>query len=102
MTCETCSGLGLLIQEWTDAPHDFSICVCEAGQAWRRAENNGHKTVPQWLLWCARWQVEPERVFLLEDVYTGQELAAAGLSKPVVDFNREAALLAAGRRKAKL
>ena len=99
MNCAHCGGLGLAIQEWTDAESDYAVCVCEAGQAFRLADNNGRSVVPQWRLWCARWDVDPARVFMLEDIYTAQELAAAGLSRPVAGGGRESALLAAARRR---
>src|SRR5688572_16535396 len=98
MTCDICDGHGLLIQSWTDAPHDFAVCLCGAGKAWRRAENNGHATVPLWHVWCAKWDVDPARVFLLEDVYTPAELAAVGLLSQPATVSPEAALLAAGKR----
>jgi hypothetical protein len=95
MTCDHCV-YGLLIQEWTDAPHDFAVCLCDAGQVYRRDTNEGHRTVPLWRVWCAVHQVDPSRVFLLEEIYTGEELTAAGLTKPPVSLSREAALLAKG------
>jgi hypothetical protein len=101
VTCETCDGLGMLIQEWTDAPHDFAVCLCQAGQAFRVAENRGRRTVPHWRVWCSRWQVDPSRVFLLEEVYSRDELAAAGLTAQPTAISREASLLAAGRRSRK-
>lgn len=97
--CAHCGDLGMAIQEWTDAPHDFAVCVCRAGDQWRNDDNNGRTVTPAWRVWCAREQVDPSRVFMLEDIYTAQELAAAGLSRQVADINREARLLASSRRR---
>lgn len=101
MTCDHCVN-GLRPLEWTDAtpgdPVDVAVCLCDAGQEYRRATNEGRRTVPLWRVWCAVHQVDPSRVFLLEDVYSGAELEAAGLRKAPVSLSREAALLAAGRK----
>lgn len=99
MTCQACEGRGLLVQEWTNADPDFAICLCETGRVWRQASNNGHATVPLWRVWCARWQVDPGRMYLLEDVYSASELAAVGLAVTAPTVNREAALLAAGKKR---
>ena len=98
MSCDVCID-GFVVVEWTNAPPDFAVCLCATGQAWRRADNNGRQTVPAWRVWCAQWQVDPAKVFMVEDVYNPQELAAVGLVKPKADVSRESALLAAGRRK---
>jgi hypothetical protein len=97
VTCPYCLD-GLLPVEWTDAEPDWAVCLCAAGQALRVASNQGKATVPRWRLWAARWGVDPARVYLLEAIYTPQELAAVGLavSGPV---SVEAALLAAGRKR---
>ena len=107
--CPACDDFGLV----PFLPHDspvadadvktadmhFAVCLCSYGQAFRLDVNEGHKVAPQWRLWCARYQVDPSRVVMLEHAYTANDLAAAGFSKPVASINREAAMLAAGRRK---
>jgi hypothetical protein len=98
VSCDVCGGLGMLILEWTDAPSDFAVCLCQAGQVYRTATNNRAKTVPLWRVWCAREQVDPSRVFLLEDIYSPSELDAVGLSVHPVPLNRMEALLASGRK----
>lgn len=101
MTCDVCLD-GFLVVEWTDAPPDVAVCLCEEGQRWRYAENDDKPTVPQWRVWCARWQVDPARVFMVEDVWTAEELAAVGLGvEPVVAISREAAILAAASKRVK-
>src|SRR4051812_23335808 len=101
MTCPICSDRGLLIQDWTDAPPDFAICCCPAA-AWYRSDANAGKQTGYfgWQVWCAVQQVDPERVFRLEEIYSAAELAKVGLSVPGQGGtgSREAALLAAGRR----
>lgn len=98
MSCDVCAD-GWVVVEWTDAPHDFAVCLCPAGEAWRVAMNHGTPTVPRWRVWCAQWQVDPARVFMVEDVWTAEELAAVGLGvEPVAPITREAALLAASKR----
>ena len=96
MSCHHCGGYGIAIQEWTDADPDFAICVCPAS-LWFRARAG--EQAYGWQVWCSVHQVEPSRVFKLEELYTPQELATAGLVMPKQDMSREAALLAAGRRR---
>lgn len=102
MTCDHCVN-GLRPLEWTDArpgdPIDVAVCLCDAGQAYRRAENEGHATVPLWRVWCAVHQVDPSRVFMLEQIYSRDELAAVGLVASAAPASREAALLARGKRR---
>lgn len=109
MTCQTCGDTGFWPYVDSDNPKPdehvtgadlfVAVCLCEAGMAWRQRENHGRKVPPLWLVWCAQHQVSPNRVCLLEDVWTTAEMSAAGFSKPVAQISREAALLAADRRK---
>lgn len=88
--------------EWADAqpgdPIDIAVCVCEAGQAYRLAVNERRRTVPMWRVWCAVHQVDPLRVFLLEQIYSAEELRAVGLAAPVEKQSREARILAAAAK----
>lgn len=109
MTCATCQDTGFypFVDAENTAPAEaitvadlhFAVCLCEVGQSLRRGENNGRRTVSLWRVWCAREQVDPSRVFLLEEVFSAEELAAAGLRRVAAPLSREAALLAAGRGK---
>jgi hypothetical protein len=102
VTCDVCGDLGMLIQPWTDAPHDYAICLCPAA-AWYRSDVNAgrHTGTFGWQLWCAMHQVDPARVFRLEEIYSPAELAAVGLSQQPIPFDREAAILAAAGKRAK-
>ncbi len=98
MTCSVCAGKGLIRLNWADAPDEFALCLCAAGMAWRNNRNNGKPVPALWQVWCAQQQVDPSRVFKVEDVLTTDELAAQGLSVAPVR-SAEAALLAAGRKR---
>lgn len=100
MNCGVCLDKGIVRLNWADAPDDYAVCLCEMGLRLRVNRNNDAQTVPLWMVWCAREQVDPSRVFLVEDVLTPDELRERGLSSaPVAEIGREAALLAAGRTR---
>jgi hypothetical protein len=101
MTCEVCGDKGLVRLNWADAPDDYAVCLCEEGLRLRVDRNNGKSVAPLWLVWCGREQIDPSRMFLIEEVLTPDELTERELRKPAVSMNREAALLAAGKQKAK-
>jgi hypothetical protein len=78
----------------------FGICLCDAGKALRWDRNEKARTVPLWRVWCAREQIDPSRVAMVEQVFTTGDLEAAGLvagAVPIAD--RRAALLAQGTRR---
>jgi hypothetical protein len=103
VTCEHCID-GLRPLEWTDAkpgdPIDIAVCVCAAGMALRKADNCGARCEPLWRVWCAVHGVDPSRVFMLEQVYTPEELRIVGLVPPAppTGKSREAAILAAAAK----
>ena len=103
MNCQSCADLGMIRVPWSDAPDDFAICLCEAGQSMRRSWNpdEDRSRFAVWQLWAAREQVDPSRVFFLEEVLTPQELAERGFDRSATPtaVAREAALLAAGKSK---
>lgn len=108
MICPICDGTGLY--PFVDAENPkpnaaivaadlyFAVCLCEAGQSFRAADNNGRRTAPLWQLWCAHHRVDPSRVFLLEEVLSAVELTALGFRRAPTSISRESALLAAGRK----
>jgi hypothetical protein len=96
MTCSHCVN-GLRPLEWTD-PLEIAVCLCPSGQVYRQATNNGRVVEALWQVWCAVHQVEPGRVYLMEQVWSAEELAAAGLRPAAAPANRAAALLAAGQK----
>lgn len=103
MTCPCCGDLGMIRVPWSDAPDDYAICLCSVGFD-LRCETNAGKAVGYalWQVWAARNQVQPSRIFLMEEVLTPAELAERGFhggGLQAQDQDREAALLAAGRSK---
>ena len=96
VSCVHCADKGLTCLNWADAPEDYAVCLCKAGQLMRQTGNHRKATVPLWRVWCAKWQVDPERVLLIEDVLSADELRARGLVvEPAGD--REERLLKAAR-----
>ena len=97
LDCPVCADRGIVRVNWEDAPPDFAICVCGTGLSLRVDRNYTHVTAPLWHLWCAREGISQERVFLLEDVLTPDELTARGIpAAEPSDETRETALLRAG------
>jgi hypothetical protein len=77
----------------------YAVCICDAGQRQRENTNEGRKVIPQWRFWCAKHDVDPSRVSMVEDVYSAEELAAAGFPSIVaVSQDIHTALLAAGKK----
>lgn len=103
MSCAQCGDIGIIRVPWSDAPDDFAVCLCPSGRNMRQTRNARKDTgFALWEVWAAREQVDPARVFLLEDVLTPAELAERGFHASVSELavqSREAALLAAGRGK---
>jgi hypothetical protein len=98
VSCQTCGDKGIAELNWADAPSDYAVCLCEAGMRMRSMRNENRKVHPLWRVWCAREQVDPSRVRMVEDVLTPEELQERGLSVAAAR-DREAALFAAGRKK---
>lgn len=108
MSCLACDDRGLVPFVDRDNPKPnaaitvadlfFAVCLCAVGRTYRRRENEGRKVPPLSLVWCAREQVSPERICMIEDAYSADELKAAGLSVKPPSLSREAALLARGRK----
>lgn len=106
MNCQSCADVGIIRVPWSNAPDDFAICLCDAGAAMRRSWNPDETRArfEVWQLWAAREQVDPSRVFLLDEILAPAELAERGFSAPQAPTiaAQEAVLLAAGKRRAKL
>lgn len=78
----------------------FGICLCSKGRDLRWNRNGKAKTVPLWHVWAAREGIDHARVCLVEQVFTPDELTAAGLMAGAVPAqDRRAALLAEGTRR---
>ena len=103
MNCGVCGDKGLVKLNWSDADPDFGVCLCEEGLRLRVDRNNGKTVAPMWMVWCAREQIAPSRMFLLEEVLTPSELTEKGLSRPLGPsvVTREAALLGVGKKSTK-
>jgi hypothetical protein len=108
MTCQACGGKGILKVCYEDgSPTEYALCLCPAAH-WFRSDVNAdrHTGSYGWQVWAAREQIDPERMYALEDLYSPSELAEMGFavaSQTNSDGGREAALLALSkRRKAKL
>ena len=106
--CESCEDTGLVPFVYEGDPDPvtpedlrFALCLCDAGQSLRRSTNNGRPVPALWEVWAAMHQVPPSRIVRVEDVFSGEELAAAGFGQPVATIDREARLLAASRRRQK-
>jgi histidinol phosphatase-like enzyme len=97
MSCANCADNGLTRLNWADAPDDFAVCLCHVGLDMRVDQNNGKPAPPLWRVWCAKHQVSPERVFMVEDVLTAEEMAERGLVKAPTG-TRESTLLTAAKR----
>ena len=98
MTCEVCGDHGIVKVNWSNAPEDYGVCLCRVGQQWSVDENNVRKVAPMWILWCAWNQISPDRVVLLENVLTDEERREFGFTSQAESVNREAALMAQGKR----
>jgi hypothetical protein len=106
MTCDLCvdgfvaflpSDSPLADADVTMADLFLAVCLCEQGRAYRVRENCRRKVAPLWVAWCARNGISPDRVCMVEDVYSASELEAAGLTRQPAQVSREAAMLARGR-----
>lgn len=104
MNCQSCADVGIIRVPWNNAPDDFAICLCAAGADMRSSRSRSQTAFALWQLWAARGQIDPSRVFLLEEILTPPELAQRGfvaaVQSPVAA--QESVLLAVGKRKVKL
>jgi hypothetical protein len=103
VNCQSCGDVGIVRVPWSNAPDDFAVCLCKAGHQMRDETNAGKPTgYALWQVWAYREQIDPSRLFLLEEILTPEELAARGFTVTPAVMSREAALLNAGKRRAKL
>lgn len=98
MTCSTCQDIGIVRLNYEDGD-EYGICLCPAGEAMRRAVNNGSPTVPLWRVWCAREQVNPALVRPIEDVLTPAELTERGFTELTAPADSLSAIAAAARAR---
>jgi hypothetical protein len=103
--CATCADRGIVKANWSNAPDDYAICLCDVGHVYRNDGNGGKRTgFCGWQIWASQNGIDPSRIFLLEEVLTPEELADRGFQKPSKSrlADREAALLAAGKARRRL
>lgn len=98
MNCSTCSDKGIVKVNWSDVPCDYAVCLCPAGESMRSTVNNSRHVSPRWRVWAAREQVNPETVWMLEDVCTPEELAERGF-RELTAANGLDAIAAAAKQK---
>jgi hypothetical protein len=106
--CASCEDRGIVPFVPLDGPPDdavtaddlhFAICLCDVGKDLRWDKNEKARTVPRWRVWAAKEQIQPSRVCLVEEAFSGAELIAAGLAAERRADDRSVALLAAGRKQ---
>lgn len=107
VNCQSCADAGMIRVPWSNAPDDFAVCLCSAGQTMRDDTNGGKRTgYALWQVWAFQQQIQPSRIFLMEEILTPAELAERGFTmpaRPTALVGREAELLAAGKtRRVKL
>lgn len=102
MPCKTCGDLGLVRVNWCDAEHEFAICLCPVGMAWRNNVNAGRRVTPHWRVWASIERIDPSRIHPLEDVLTPEELAERGFTMPTLTMPLDAIAAAAKGKRGKL
>lgn len=81
MTCQTCGDRGVVRVNWKDADEDYAVCLCLVGAGLRSTTNAGKPCEPGWRVWAAQRSVHPDRITMLEDVLTPDELAVKGFQE---------------------
>lgn len=112
MTCPACKDRGIVpFVDVTNPKADtdvtaadllFAICCCPGVAHWLRSDENAGRLTGYygWQVWAAVEQIDPSRVYLLEEILMPDELQAAGcggVAPGVVEQSREAALLSQGK-----
>lgn len=77
MNCQACADKGIIrLKYHNGTPDEFGICVCSAGRWYRSDVNAGkHTGFFGWQVWAYREQVDPTRVFLVEELLDAAEMA---------------------------
>jgi hypothetical protein len=103
MSCQVCADKGIVKLNWSDAPEDYGVCLCAVGRTMRETRNAGKRTdYALWQVWATREGIDPDRVLLLEDILTDEEMRECGFVRQVVTSDPMAALSSIGKRKGKL
>jgi hypothetical protein len=77
MSCAPCGDKGIIRLRYHDGAEDeFGVCVCQASHWYRSDMNAGkHTGIFGWQVWAAREQVDPWRVFFIEELLDDDEMA---------------------------
>lgn len=77
MSCQACGDKGIIRLRYHDgSPDEFGVCVCQAARWYRSDMNAGaHTGIFGWQVWAYREQVDPSRVFLIEELLDDDEMA---------------------------
>ncbi len=82
MNCRSCNDIGIFKVAYRDgSPTEYAVCLCEAGERMRKADNCGKACIPQWGLWAHRNGIDPGLVAPMEDLLTPDELRARGFAE---------------------
>lgn len=99
MTCPSCNNRGVFKVAYHDgSPVEFAVCLCQAGEAFRRTENNGKAHVPAYQVWAIRYGIDPAHVAPMEELLTDEELAARGFGSVEVSASTAIDAIAAAAR----
>ncbi len=82
MTCASCNDRGVFRVAYHDgSPSEYALCLCAAGEAMRRAKNNGKPVTPLWQVWAHQAGIPLDRIAPMEALLTDEELAARGFTE---------------------
>jgi hypothetical protein len=76
MNCAACEDRGVIRFRYHDgSPDEFGVCLCRAASGLRSNANAGKRTgIYGWHVWAAREQIDPARVFLVEELLDDDEM----------------------------
>lgn len=100
MTCKSCGDFGICVIFYEDNSTVYAICLCLAGEHWRRTQTfKGERTDPLWHVWAHQHGVPYSKIRMLEDAVTPEELQARGFTELSAAGSMDAIAAAARSRK---
>jgi hypothetical protein len=87
MTCQSCGGWGISLIVYEDTSEVYAVCLCPIGEQWRSTHTfvnhsgdvgKSERTDPLWHIWAHQHGITVERMKLIEDAVTPEELARRG------------------------